>query len=79
VAAGRLARSPRERQLILKLDASSFPPDTIVVPPGTYTLDPSFGALQIDAGMTIAGAGANQTTIAMPLPADRRTQGDRVI
>ena len=66
------------RQLILQVDTHPFPPDTIIVPPGTYTLNPAFGALEVDAGMRIVGAGADQTTIASPVPGNRSTQGDRV-
>ena len=44
--------------------------DTIDVPAGTYQLSASFGALVVDAGMTITGAGARTTTILAP-PRDR--------
>jgi hypothetical protein len=55
-----------------------FTPDTITVPAGTYTLNAALGELVITDNMSIVGDGANTTTIAMPLPADRATQGSRV-
>lgn len=66
------------RQLIAKVQATPFPPDTIRVPAGVYTLDPALGELVVTTNLTIAGAGANATTIAMPVPADRSTTGARV-
>ena len=45
------------RQLI----AEAQPGDTVVVPAGTYVL--TEGELEIDKALTIAGAGAAQTTI----------------
>jgi hypothetical protein len=64
------------RQLILYVEAHPFPPDTITVPPGTYTL--SLGALTIDQSVSIDGAGANLTVIEEPIPSDRSSAGDRV-
>jgi hypothetical protein len=58
--------------------AAPFPPDTISVPAGTYTLAPELGALVITDNLSIVGAGARTTTIAMPVPADRSSSGDRV-
>jgi hypothetical protein len=66
------------RQLIAKVHATPFAPDTINVPPGNYSLDPGLGALVITDSMTIVGAGAQRTTIAMPVPADRSGDGQRV-
>jgi hypothetical protein len=64
------------RQLVLYVEAHPFPPDTITVPPGTYTL--SLGALTIDQSVSIDGAGANSTVIQEPIPSDRSSAGDRV-
>jgi hypothetical protein len=64
------------RQLILYIHAHPFPPDTIIVPAGTYTLQR--GQLLINDNMSIVGAGANRTVIQEPVPADRTTMGDRV-
>jgi hypothetical protein len=64
------------RQLIIKAEMNPFPPDTIFVPAGTYTL--SLGALGIASSVNIVGAGAGKTTIAEPVPADRSTAGDHV-
>jgi hypothetical protein len=64
------------RQLILYVNAHPFPPDTITVPPGTYTL--ALGALVINQSVTVVGAGANSTVIQEPVPADRSSMGDRV-
>ncbi|MGO9759922.1 MAG: choice-of-anchor Q domain-containing protein [Solirubrobacteraceae bacterium] len=66
------------RQLILYVEAHPFPPDTIEVPAGTYTLNPSFGALVIDDSMSIVGAGANDTVIQQPVPSNREASGDHV-
>ena len=66
------------RQLIAKVHATPFPPDTITVPRGTYTLNPGLGALVVTDNVSIVGAGANRTTIAMPVPLDRSLQGSRV-
>lgn len=66
------------RQLIARIHASPFPPDTITVPAGTYTLDAALGELVITKNMSIVGAGASTTTIAMPIPADRANEGSRV-
>jgi hypothetical protein len=62
--------------LILYVEAHPSPPDTITVPPGTYTL--SLGALVINQSMSIVGSGANATTIQEPVPSNRTTMGDRV-
>lgn len=64
------------RQLILYVEEHSFPPDTIVVAPGTYTLQ--HGQLLIEGSMSIVGGGAQSTVIEEPVPADRETAGDRV-
>jgi hypothetical protein len=66
------------RQLIAAVHAAPFPPDTISVPAGTYTLSPELGALLITDNLSIVGAGARTTVIAMPVPADRSLSGDRV-
>jgi hypothetical protein len=66
------------RQLIARVQAAPFPPDVINVPAGTYTLDPALGTLVITGSMSIVGAGAGATTIAMPVPADRANSGHRV-
>jgi hypothetical protein len=66
------------RQLITTVNTSSFPPDTIHVPAGAYTLSAGLGTVAIDHSVSIVGAGANQTTIAMPVPSDRSTSGSRV-
>jgi len=66
------------RQLIATVHATPFPPDTISVPAGTYMLDPGLGVLAITDNLSIVGAGARTTTIAMPVPADRSNAGDRV-
>jgi hypothetical protein len=64
------------RQLIAIVHATPFPPDVINVPAGTYML--GLGPLVIQDAMTINGAGANRTTIAQPVPADRSNSGSRV-
>lgn len=64
------------RQLILYVEAHPLPPDTINLPPGTYTL--SLGALSISQSMSIVGSGANTTVIQEPVPADRSSMGSRV-
>ena len=43
--------------------ASAADGDTIIVPAGVYTLDPSNGELDVTHGVTIAGAGQATTTI----------------
>ena len=57
------------RQLIARVQAAPFPPDVINVPAGSHTLDPALGALAITGSMTIVGAGAGATTVAMPVQA----------
>ncbi len=37
--------------------------DTIIIPAGTYTIDPNFGELVIEKDLTLAGAGAEDTVI----------------
>lgn len=64
------------RQVIAHIHAHPFPPDTIIVPAGTYTL--TLGQLLINDSMTIEGAGANRTVIEQTPVADRSTMGDRV-
>jgi hypothetical protein len=64
------------RQLIAKINAAPFPPDRINVPAGSYTL--ALGPLVIGQSMSIVGAGANATTVAQPVPADRSNSGSRV-
>jgi hypothetical protein len=64
------------RQLILYVEAHPFPPDTIVLPPGTYTLE--HGQLLIEGSMSIVGPGAQSTVIQEPVPTDREAAGDRV-
>ena len=66
------------RQLINTVEAASDPPDTIKVPAGRYVLNAGLGALVINHNVTIVGAGANKTTIAMPVPTNRISSGDRV-
>lgn len=66
------------RQLLAQVSAHPFPPDVIEVPPGTYTLNATLGALVVDHSVAILGAGADQTTISMPLPSNRATTGERV-
>lgn len=66
------------RQLILYIEAHPAAPDTIDVPAGTYTLNPAYGQLLITTNLTIAGAGAQATTIAEPVPTNRSSAGDRV-
>ena len=79
VACPSAATSCSLRQLILYVEAHPFPPDTINVPAGTYTLNPGFGALVIDQSMSIVGQGAQDTVIQQPIPSDRSTSGDHVI
>ena len=62
--------------MIAHIHAHPFPPDTIIVPGGTYTL--TLGQLLINDSMTIEGAGANRTVIEQAPVADRSTMGDRV-
>ena len=64
------------RQVIAHIHSHPFPPDTIIVPAGTYTL--TLGQLLINDSMTIEGAGANRTVIEQTPVADRSTMGDRV-
>ncbi len=66
------------RQLIATAEATPNPPDTIKLPAGKYVLNTVIGALVINKSMTIVGAGANKTTIAMPVPTSRTSLGDRV-
>src|SRR5215472_16532788 len=77
--AGACASAPCSlRQLIAQAEAKPFPPDVIIVPAGTYTVSASLGALVITGSLSIVGAGANSTTIEMPVPSDRASFGDRV-
>ena len=66
------------RQIIAYIHAHPFPPDTITVPAGTYTLNAGLGSLVINDSMSIIGAGARSTVIAMPVPADRTTMGSKL-
>jgi hypothetical protein len=63
------------RQLILYVEANPSPPDTIIVPSGSYVLN---SALLVTGSMTIVGSGARATTIEETPPTNRSTSGDRV-
>ncbi len=66
------------RQLVMYVEAHPSPPDTINVPAGDYILDSAYGQIAITANLTIAGSGANLTTVEAPVPSNRSTSGDRV-
>jgi hypothetical protein len=65
------------RQIITAINTSPFPPETITVPAGNYTLGQ--GSLVITQSMAIVGAGPRATVVAEPVPADRSSSGDRVL
>ena len=73
----------RRRRLLAAAADRQGPGDAVPArhdqgPAGGHTLDTALGELVITTNLTIAGAGANATTIAMPVPADRSTTGARV-